>query len=92
VTPTAAARCVNGVSDRIGGRTVCIHVGGKCLAAHNAAYRARGFTCVNSRLWRLKKVAISVGDASVAEGNAGTTTLSVPVTLSSTSRSIVVVD
>jgi hypothetical protein len=29
VTPAAANRCTNGVSDRINGRVVCIHVGGK---------------------------------------------------------------
>ena len=89
----AANRCTNGVSDRINGRVVCIHVGGKCLAAHNAKYRARGFTCVNGRLRRVAKPkpAISVGDASVAEGNSGTTTLSVPVTLSAATTSTVTV-
>ena len=53
--PTHAAGCTNGVSDRINGRVVCGHVGGKCLAAHNAAYRARGYTCVNGRLKRIKR-------------------------------------
>src|SRR3954454_3427791 len=92
VRPAAAARCVSGVSDRMAGRTVCIHVGGRCLASHNGKYRARGFTCVNGRLRRVKKVTISVGDASTAEGNSGTRSLSVPVSLSVVSRSIVVVD
>jgi hypothetical protein len=92
--PTAAQGCTNGVSDRIKGRVVCIHVGGKCVAAHNAKYRARGFTCVNGRLRRIAKPkpTISVGDASAAEGNSGTTTLSVPVTLSAASKSTVTVD
>ena len=96
--PTAAQRCTNGVSDRINGRVVCIHVGGKCLASHNAKYRARGFTCVNGRLRRIAKPkpkakpAISVGDASAAEGNSGATTLSVPVTLSVATTSPVTVD
>jgi hypothetical protein len=83
------ARCSNGVPDRINGRVVCIHVGGKCVAAHNTKYRARGYTCVNGRLRRLKKVSISVADASVSEGNAGSTTVSVPVTLSAASPSAV---
>jgi hypothetical protein len=90
--PTHAAGCTNGVSDRINGRVVCVHVGGKCLAAHNAAYRARGYTCVNGRLKRIKKAAISIGDASAAEGNSGATTLAVPVTLSAASTSTVNVD
>jgi hypothetical protein len=92
--PAAAQRCTNGVSDRIRGRVVCIHVGGKCVAAHNAKYRARGFTCLNGRLRRITKPkpAISIGDASVAEGNAGTTTLSVPVSLSAAATSTVTVD
>jgi hypothetical protein len=47
---STAARCVDGVSDRIGGRTVCIHPGGKCVAAHNRKYRASFFTCVKGRL------------------------------------------
>jgi Calx-beta domain len=89
--PAAANRCTNGVSDRIGGRVVCIHVGGKCLASHNAKYRARGFTCVNGRLRRIAKAAISIGDASVAEGNSGATTLSVPVTLSAAGTAAVTV-
>jgi hypothetical protein len=76
--PTAAKGCTNGVSDRINGRVLCIHIGGKCLAAHNARYRARGYTCVNGRLRRVRKVAISIGDTSGAEGNSGTTTVSVP--------------
>jgi hypothetical protein len=88
----ASARCTNGVSDRIGGRVVCIHLGGKCLAAHNARYRARGYTCVNGRLRRVKKVAISIGDTSGAEGNSGATTLSVPVTLTAAGTSTVKVD
>jgi Calx-beta domain len=92
-TPLAiVARCTNGVSDRINGRVVCIHVGGKCVAAHNAKYRARGYTCVKGRLRRVSKPAISVGDASAAEGNSGTTTLAVPVTLSASSTSTVMVD
>jgi Calx-beta domain len=91
VEPAAANRCTNGVSDRINGRVLCIHVGGKCLAAHNAKYRARGFTCVSGRLRRIAKPAISVGDASVSEGSSGGTTLSVPVTLSAASRSTVTV-
>ena len=82
---SASTRCTNGVSDRIGRKVVCIHTGGKCLAAHNAKYRARGFTCVNGRLRRLKKVSISITDASASEGNTGTTTVSVPVTLSAAS-------
>jgi hypothetical protein len=86
VTPAAANRCTNGVSDRISGRVVCIHVGGKCVAAHNAKYRARGCACVNGRLRRVRKAAISVGDASVAEGSSGATTLGVPVTLSADER------
>ena len=90
--PAAAKRCTNGVSDRIKGRVVCIHVGGKCVTAHNAKYRARGYECVNGRLRRVTKPTISVGDASVAEGNSGTTTLSVPVMLSAASRSTVTVD
>ena len=92
--PAAAQRCTNGVSDRIRGRVVCIHVGGKCVAAHNAKYRGRGFTCLNGRLRRITKPkpAISIGDASVAEGNAGTTTLSVPVSLSAAGTSTVTVD
>jgi Calx-beta domain len=90
--PTAAKGCTNGVSDRINGRVLCIHIGGKCVAAHNARYRARGYTCVNGRLRRVRKVAISIGDTSGAEGNSGTTTLSVPVTLSAAGTSIVVVD
>lgn len=44
--------CRNGVADRLAGRTVCIHVGGKCVAAHNARYRRRGYTCVKGRLRR----------------------------------------
>lgn len=91
VTPAAANRCTNGVSDRIRGRVVCIHVGGKCVAAHNARYRTRGYTCVNGRLRRMTKAAISVADASVAEGNSGATTLSVPVTLAAASSSTVTV-
>jgi hypothetical protein len=90
--PAAANGCTNGVSDRINGRVVCIHVGGKCVAAHNAKYRARGYTCVNGRLRRVRKVAISIGDASGAEGNSGATTLSVPVTLSATGTSTVTVE
>jgi hypothetical protein len=89
---SVSKRCTNGVSDRINGRLVCIHVGGKCIAAHNGKYRTRGYTCVNGRLRRLTKPAISVGDASAAEGNTGTTTLSVPVTLSAASTSTVTVD
>lgn len=89
--PRVVVACANGVSDRVRGRVVCIHVGGKCVAAHNAKYRARGFTCVNGRLQRIRKPAVSVGDASVAEGNSGQTTLSVPVTLSASSRSAVTV-
>jgi Calx-beta domain len=89
--PAAAKRCANGVADRMGGRAVCIHVGGKCLASHNAKYRARGYTCVNGRLRRVRKPAITVGDASVAEGNAGATTVAVPVTLSAASTSAVTV-
>jgi Calx-beta domain len=88
----ASTRCTNGVSDRIGGRVVCIHLGGKCVAAHNPRYRARGYTCVNGRLRHVRKVAISIGDTSGAEGNSGPTTLSVAVTLSAASRSIVIVD
>lgn len=84
-------RCSNGVSDRINGRAVCIHVGGKCVAAHNTKYRARGYTCVNGRLRRLRKVSISAADASAPEGNSGTTTLSVRVTLSAVSPSTVTV-
>jgi Calx-beta domain len=91
VRPLVVAACTNGVTDRIRGRVVCIHVGGKCVAAHNAKYRARGFTCVNGRLQRVRKPAISIGDASAAEGNAGQTTLSVPVTLSAAARSAVTV-
>jgi Calx-beta domain len=90
--PAAAKRCTNGVPDRINGHDVCIHVGGKCVAAHNAKYRARGYTCVNGRLRRVTKPSISIGDASVPEGNSGTTTLSVPVTLSAASTSTVRVD
>src|SRR5215210_6067059 len=90
-TTAAANRCTNGVSDRIKGRVVCIHVGGKCVAAHNAKYRARGFTCVNGRLRRIVKPSLAVADASGAEGNSGTTTLSVPVTLSATTTSTVTV-
>jgi hypothetical protein len=82
---SASARCTNGVSDRIARKVVCIHAGGRCLAAHNAKYRAHGFTCVNGRLRRLKKVSISIADASVSEGNAGSTTVSVPVALSAAS-------
>jgi len=89
---SAVKACTNGVSDRIGKRVVCIHVGGKCVAAHNAKYRARGFTCVNGRLRRIVKPAVSVGDASAAEGNSGTTTVSVPVTLSAATTSTVSVD
>jgi hypothetical protein len=59
VRPAAAAKCTNGVSDRIKGKTVCIHVGGKCLAAHNAKYRAKGYTCVSGRLRRSTKPAPS---------------------------------
>jgi hypothetical protein len=81
--------CTNGIGDRIGGRTVCIHVGGKCVASHNARYRAHGYTCVNGRLRRIRKPAISVGDASVPEGNSGSTTVSVLVTLSASSTSAV---
>jgi hypothetical protein len=87
----AGKSCTNGVSDRINGRTVCIRVGGKCVAAHNARYRARGFACVNGRLRRVAKPTISIGDASVAEGDSGTTTLAVPVTLSAASTSAVTV-
>jgi hypothetical protein len=90
--PAATKGCTNGVSDRINGRVVCIHVGGKCVAAHNAKYRARGYTCVNGRLRRVRKVAISIGDTSGAEGNSGATTLSVPVTLSAAGTSTVKVD
>ncbi len=90
--PTAAMSCTNGVADRINGHNVCIHVGGKCVAAHNAKYRAHGYTCVNGRLRRLTKPAITVADASVTEGNSGTTTLSVAVTLSAASTSTVTVD
>jgi uncharacterized Zn-binding protein involved in type VI secretion len=91
--PAAAAkRCTNGVSDRINGRVVCIHVGGKCVAAHNAKYRARGYACVNGRLRRIVKPSLSVGDASAAERNAGTTTLSVPVQLSAATTATVSVD
>jgi Calx-beta domain-containing protein len=89
---TTAAACSNGVADRIGGRAVCIHVGGKCVAAHNAKYRARGFTCVKGRLRRIVKPAISIGDASAAEGNSGTTTVPVPVNLSAATTSTVTVD
>jgi hypothetical protein len=53
--PVAASRCTNGVSDRIKGKVVCIHVGGKCLAAHNAKYRAKGYTCTSGRLRRYTK-------------------------------------
>jgi hypothetical protein len=81
-SPGAAQRCTNGVSDRINGRTVCIHVGGKCVAAHNAKYRVRGYACVSGRLRRIKKVTVSIADAAVTEGNAGSTTVSVPVSLS----------
>jgi hypothetical protein len=87
----AGKSCTNGVSDRINGRVVCVHAGGRCVAAHNARYRARGYACVNGRLRRISKPAISIGDASAAEGNAGTTTLSVPVTLSAASLSPVTV-
>lgn len=80
--PDATNGCTNGVSDRINSRVVCIHVGGKCVAAHNAKYRRRGYTCANGRLRRVKPTAISIGDTSGAEGNSGATTLSVPVTLS----------
>jgi hypothetical protein len=90
--PSGVAGCTNGVSDQINGHAVCIHIGGKCVAAHNAKYRVRGYTCVNGRLRRLTKPAISVGDASVTEGNSGTTTLSLPVTLSSVAASTVTVD
>jgi hypothetical protein len=83
--------CTNGVPDRIKGRPVCIRVGGRCLAAHNSRYRARGYTCVNGRLRRIPKPTISIGDAAAAEGNSGTTTLSVPVKLSAASGSAVTV-
>jgi hypothetical protein len=63
--PLTLRACTNGVADRIAGRTVCIHVGGKCLTSHNAKYRARGFVCVNGRLRRVRKAAVSVGDASI---------------------------
>jgi hypothetical protein len=86
-----AGNCTNGVSDRVNGHAVCIRVGGRCAAAHNARYRARGYTCVNGRLRRIAKPAISIGDASAAEGNSGTTTVSVPVTLSAASGSPVTV-
>jgi hypothetical protein len=69
-----------------------LHVGGKCIATRSAAYRAHGFACINGRLHRVRTVKISVGDASVAEGSSGATTLSVPVRLSAASRSVVVVD
>jgi hypothetical protein len=68
------------------------HVGDKCIARHNAAYRAHGFTCIKGRLRRVRKVRLIVADASVTEGNSGATTLSVPVTLSAASKSVVVVD
>jgi Calx-beta domain len=90
--PLTLRACTNGVADRIAGRTVCIHVGGKCLASHNAKYRARGYACVNGRLRRIVKPSISVGDVSAAEGNSGTTSVSVPVTLSAASTSTVTVD
>jgi hypothetical protein len=48
--PAKAIGCTNGVFDRINGRNVCIHLGGKCIAAHNAKYRANFFTCVKGRL------------------------------------------
>jgi hypothetical protein len=92
VRPVTATRCSNGVADRVNGRAVCIHAGGKCVAAHNAKYRAKGYACVNGRLRRATKPAISVADASIAEGNSGTTTLAVPVTLSASSGSTVMVD
>jgi hypothetical protein len=93
IGPRAVAKgCTNGVSDRIKGRVVCIHVGGECVAAHNAKYRAHGYTCVGGRLQRIAKPAISVGDATVAEGNSGTTTLPVPVMLSAASTSTITVD
>jgi hypothetical protein len=50
--PTGSAKCTNGVVDRIGRRTVCIHVGGKCVAAHERTYRKRGYTCMKGRLRR----------------------------------------
>lgn len=91
-TPLLAFKsCTNGVPDRVNGHAVCIHVGGRCLAAHNARYRARGYRCVNGRLRRIAKPAISIADAAIAEGNAGTTTVSVPVTLSAASTSAVTV-
>jgi hypothetical protein len=89
--PAAARRCTKGVPDQINGRVVCIHVGGKCVAAHNTKYRARGYTCVNGRLRRVTEPAISVEDATVPEGNSRTT-LSVPVTLSVASTATVTVD
>jgi Calx-beta domain len=90
--PATTAACTNGVADRIGGHAVCIHVGGKCVAAHNAKYRARGFTCVNGRLRRIVKPAISISDASMPEGNSGTTAVPVQVTLSAATASTVTVD
>ena len=37
-TGFGSAACRNGVADQIRGKVVCIHVGGKCVAAHNAKY------------------------------------------------------
>jgi Calx-beta domain len=90
--PAGTKSCTNGVPDRINGHNVCIHIGGKCIASHNAKYRPRGYTCLNGRLRRLTKPAITVADASITEGNSGTTTLSVAVTLSAASTSTLTVD
>lgn len=51
-TGFGSAACRSGVADRIRGKVVCIHVGGKCVAAHNAKYRRHGYTCVMGRLRR----------------------------------------
>src|SRR5438045_2745525 len=87
----AATHCTNGITDRINGRVVCIRVGGKCVAAHDRKYRAKGYACVNGRLRRITKPTISVADGSIAEGNSGTTTLGVPVALSASTASTVTV-
>jgi len=81
-----SAKCKGGsVSAVVGGAHVCLKAGQKCKARYQPAYKKKGFNCVKGRLQKASaaKPQISIADATMPEGNSGTTPMSFDVTLSS---------
>jgi len=83
-----SAKCKGGsVSAVVGGAHVCLKAGQKCKARYEPAYKKKGFHCANGRLQKAAAVKpqISIADATMPEGNSGTTPMSFDVTLSAAS-------